>query len=101
MFVALPTEIHEQIDALIDCAIAKCPEAAGARADLRAQLVSYFCDWNHLPTPENISIEKVQRVESVGTVSVHESPDVSTRGSGDEAGTMQPASTSNEPATPC
>src|SRR5579859_2376491 len=58
MFVALPTEIHDQIDAMIDGAIAKCPEAAGARADLRAQLVRYFCDWNHLPTPQNLSIER-------------------------------------------
>ena len=58
MFVALPTEIHDQIDALIDGAIARCPEAAIARADLRAQLVRYFCDWNHLPTVANLSIEK-------------------------------------------
>ena len=58
MLVALPTEIHDQIDALIDGAIAKCPEAAGARADLRAQLIRYFCDWNHLPTAQNISIAK-------------------------------------------
>ena len=56
MFVALPVEIHDQIDALIDGAIAKCPEAAIARADLRAQLVRYFCDWGHLPTAGNISI---------------------------------------------
>lgn len=56
MFVALPTEIHDQIDALIDGAIAKAPEASGARADLRAQLVRYFCDWGHLPTAQNLSI---------------------------------------------
>jgi group I intron endonuclease len=37
---------------------AKCPEAAAARADLRAQLVRYFCDWNHLPTAANLSIGK-------------------------------------------
>ena len=60
MFVALPTEIYEQIDKLVDGAIAKCPEAALARADLRAQLVRYFCDWNHLPTAQNISIERVE-----------------------------------------
>ena len=59
MFVALPTEIYNQIDALIDGAIAKCPESAAARADLRAQLVRYFCDWNHLPTAQNLSIGKV------------------------------------------
>ena len=59
MFVALPTEIYDQIDALIDGAIAKCPEAAGARADLHAQLVRYFCDWNHLPTAENLSVESL------------------------------------------
>lgn len=58
MFVALPTEIHEQIDKLIDGALAKCPEAAAERADLRAQLVRYFCDWNHLPTAENFSIKR-------------------------------------------
>ena len=58
MFVALPNEIHDQIDALIDGAIARCPEAAIARADLRAQLVRYFCEWNHLPTAANLSIEK-------------------------------------------
>ena len=60
MFVALPVEIHDQIDALIDGAIAKFPEATIARADLRAQLVRYFCDWNHLPSAENISIGKGQ-----------------------------------------
>lgn len=58
MIVALPTEIHDQIDVLIDGAIVKCPESALARADLRAQLVRYFCDWNHLPTAENLSIER-------------------------------------------
>ena len=61
MFVALPTEIHDQIDALIDGAIAKTPEAAGERADLRAQLVRYFCDWDHLPTAQNLSIERRQQ----------------------------------------
>lgn len=60
MIVALPTEIYEQIDKLVDGAIAKCPEAMIARIDLRAQLVRYFCDWNRLPTAENISIEKVE-----------------------------------------
>lgn len=60
MFVALPTEIHDQIDTLIDAAIAKCPDAVSERADLRAQLVRYFCDWNHLPTVENLSVEKVR-----------------------------------------
>lgn len=60
MIVALPTEIHDQIDALIDGAIAKCPESAGARADLRAQLVRYFCDWNHLPTADNLSIKRCE-----------------------------------------
>lgn len=58
MFVVLPTEIHDQIDALIDGAIVKTPEAAGFRADLRAQIVRYFCDWNHLPTAQNFSIER-------------------------------------------
>lgn len=58
MFVVLPTEIHEQIDVLIDGAIAKCHGSAGARADLRAQLVRYFCEWNHLPTAQNLSIER-------------------------------------------
>jgi len=61
VFVALPTEIHDQIDALIDGAIAKTPEAAGERADLRAQLVRYFCDWDHLPTAQNLSIERRQQ----------------------------------------
>ena len=58
MFVALPTEISERIDALIDGAIAKCPEAASERDHLRAELVRYFCDWNHLPTPENLSVAR-------------------------------------------
>jgi hypothetical protein len=58
MFVALPVEIHDQIDVLIDGAIQKVPGSAPARADLRAQLVRYFCDWGHLPTAENLSIEK-------------------------------------------
>ena len=58
MFVALPTYIHDQIDALIDGAIAKTPESAGHRADLRAQLVRYFCDTNSLPNADAISVRK-------------------------------------------
>ena len=60
MLVALPDYIHEQIDALIDAAIAKVPEAAGERADLRAQLVRYFCDTNSLPSADAISIAKAK-----------------------------------------
>lgn len=56
MFVALPVEIHDQIDALIDGAIAKTPEAVSARVDLRAQLVRYFCDTGKLPTPDQLTI---------------------------------------------
>lgn len=58
MFVPLPTKIHDQIDALIDGAIAKMPEVAGERADLRAQLVRYFCDYAHLPAAHNLSVGK-------------------------------------------
>jgi hypothetical protein len=58
MFVILPDYIHEQIDAFIDGALAKSPEAAGERADLRAQLVRYFCDTNSLPRADAISIAK-------------------------------------------
>jgi hypothetical protein len=57
MLVCLPDYIYDQIDALLDRAIAEVPDAASERAHLRSQLIYYFCENDRLPN--EIKIQKV------------------------------------------